>query len=814
LHSNKIIDRDVPLAIFYSITHDRSKGSPQEFEVEDAVQHGRVKSEASVGVPMRSDGIPVANDLLFADKPFLSAFEKVVQVGKPSFIDLEPRPDLVHVLSEEGGKRGHGDKPRAALLCPIEPTTHKNLSGVLLLGLNPRRPYNDDYKLWVNTLSRTISSSLASVLLVGEQKRMVQLAAERTEEAVEMEQRALAMIENSSVGSFLMTPEGQMLYVNQAWKDIAGYSKQVFELPEDWIGLIAPEDLEMMTQTWRELVESEQEVAFNIRWKKPWSATEPGPTVTMCGAAIREICGKKLVTGSITDISRQVWAEAEQKRMKEEALERKRQQETFIDMTSHEMRNPLSAVFQCADAIVSTLTAYRISRVKISSSRDSITSEHSTGSHPEDAVSAAIGFAETINICASHQKRIVDDVLVLSKLNAGLVEITPVNVQPKTLVQDTMKMFGAEMAAHNAHMAIKFEDSFEQDLNVDWAMLDPVRVRQILINLCTNAIKFTVESETRQVTITVGASVEKPVRSSLGIEYLHTVAGTESKIVDPTVGDEWGNGQALYLTFQVSDTGKGMTAEEVKLLFKRFQQASPRTHTQYGGSGLGLYIARLLTQLQGGEIGVISAPQVGTTFAFYIKVRRAEHPDSGHLHPPNSVPEINVQTVADSIAEPGHPLPPSQPAMDPSDISILIVEDNLVNQRILRRQLESTGFTTYCVNNGREALNFMKRTKYWRSAVGDSDDPASESTPADSDAGDDSADGEELSLILMDVEMPVLSGTEATREIRRWEEQGRLAVHVPIMAITGNARQEQVDEVVAAGMVSFVALTFPSRFPV
>jgi hypothetical protein len=100
----------------------------------------------------------------------------------------------------------------------------------------------------------------------------------------------------------------------------------------------------------------------------------------------------------------------------------------------------------------------------------------------------------------------------------------------------------------------------------------------------------------------------------------------KSKRIDQTLGPDWGAGEEIFLEFLVQDTGRGLSAEELKLLFQRFSQASPRTHVQYGGSGLGLFISRELTELQGGEIGVSSEAGKGSTFAFYIKGRRSSEP--------------------------------------------------------------------------------------------------------------------------------------------------------------------------------------------
>lgn len=99
-----------------------------------------------------------------------------------------------------------------------------------------------------------------------------------------------------------------------------------------------------------------------------------------------------------------------------------------------------------------------------------------------------------------------------------------------------------------------------------------------------------------------------------------------AKRIDQTFGPDWGDGEEIFLEFAVRDTGRGLTPEEKKLLFQRFSQASPRTHVQYGGSGLGLFISRELTELQGGEIGVSSEAGIGSTFAFYVKCRRSNEP--------------------------------------------------------------------------------------------------------------------------------------------------------------------------------------------
>jgi len=472
-----------------------------------------------------------------------------------------------------------------------------------------------------------------------------------------------------------------------------------------------------------------------------------------------------------------------------------------MDMTSHEMRNPLSAIFQCADAIVNSLSQFQQSSSTMSelspvSSQESSQHRTSTGIPGVDpalaeAIADAISNAGTIGLCAQHQRRIVDDVLVLSKVDAHLIEIHPIEVQPRTLIENAIKMFAAELAANKAKMTLEIEQSFH-DLAVRWVKLDPGRLLQILINLCTNAIKFTMDSHIRKITITIGASSVIPTHSTRGVRYLHGVG--EESFEDPTTNPEWGTGEVLYLSFQVTDTGQGMTQDEMKILFQRFKQASPRTHTQYGGSGLGLFIARLLSRLQGGEIGVTSKAGRGTTFAFYVKVRRIEAPHGADLH--ELVPQLNLPVGSHDADSPSILTDSSLTLKDPAEVSILIVEDNLVNQRVLKQQLQREGFDVQIANNGAECLATVKRCEHWDGGEGDTKQK------------DDTTKLKKLSVILMDIEMPIMNGTEATRQIRELEKSGSLLCHIPIIAITANARLEQITVAKDSGMDDVVSKPF------
>ena len=774
---------DTPFVMLYSLAEDI--GSDASSMQSNSLSGSKIYVlEGSLGIPDGHPAAPPQLDLKEGSDFFGYVFREATKTDKP--ILLRSRDGALDLELLQGiAWRGFGDPCEAAVCCPIRLNRGGSVLGFLVIGVNPRRSYDDDYDLFIQVLSRQLTASMASVVLFEEEiakgKRAARRAAidktklseqlaEQTQQAVESETKFTRMAEFAPVGIFIADSEGRITYCNDAWYEISQVPKGN-NSTDQWMNSVKSEDRDMVTALWLDLVTNAVAMNAEFRFKRSWEDPNgnKGDTWVLASAYPEKDNDGRLkgIFGSITNISRQKWAEHFEKRRMEEAVEMKRQQENFIDITSHEMRNPLSAILQCADEISTTLTDYRLN----------------SGSSPkpgDDLIENSIDAAQTIALCAQHQKRIVDDILTLSKLDSALLLVTPCDVMPITVVQRALKMFDGEVHKAGIELNLSIDDSFAK-CEIAWVKLDPSRLLQVLINLTTNAIKFTSAQERRIITVSLGASLERPSKASSSfVSYFPTRA----KRKDLTKTSDWGKGEKVFIHFAVQDTGRGLSEEETKLLFLRFSQASPRTHVQYGGSGLGLFISRELVELQGGEIGVSSKAGEGSTFAFYVKSRRSTAPTdvSAPLSP--AIPSKPPTVVRTSSYEPKQsPLQASKSPnqMPQENLKILIVEDNIVNQRVLQKQLRNLGCLVYIANHGAECLDLLEKTSYWAGH------------------GPDSFD---LTVILMDLEMPIMDGLTCARRIRELQCEGKVVRHVPIIAVSANARIEQIDTALDAGIVS------------
>ncbi|KAH7027775.1 uncharacterized protein B0I36DRAFT_247821 [Microdochium trichocladiopsis] len=796
-------EEDVPFALVYSVAddHDSDMSSMHSGSIQNPPQ---LALEASLGVPDGHRCLVTSVDLRTSNDGFAPYMrESMTRAGAPVRLSASDGTMPAELMAGFAW-RGPGDPCQSIVIFPVHPTTGgDSVVGFIVMGVNPRRPFDEDYELFIHLLSRQLATSLASVVLFEEEIRRGQKAARlaaldrqelaqqlhlRTQEVEESELKFTRMAEFAPVGMFIANGGGHIVYCNDMWWEISRHPRSEDSV-NTWMDSIRPEDRPALEAKWASLVSEKTAITQEFRFK---CSRHDGDSVMdtwvlMSAYPERDANGEiKGIFGCITDISQQKFAEKIQAQRREEAVELKRQQENFIDITSHEMRNPLSAILQCADEISGTLSKYRGTE-EAKQLTDTL----------RLAVDGSLEAANTITLCASHQKRIVDDILTLSKLDSQLLLVTPVDVQPMAVVKRVFKMFEGELNTNGIQMTFLAKNRF-LDLGIDWVKLDPSRLLQVLINLLTNAIKFTQARPERSIVVTLDASQDISEVTKDGVEYF---LSDRTNKEDLTEHPDWGDGEKINLHFSVQDTGRGLDEHERKLLFQRFSQATPRTHVQYGGSGLGLFISRILTELQGGQIDVTSQKGVGSTFSFYVKCRRSSKPPSESMTLPPAAPPLTRAPGSSTVIENHQPTSTGlisqalkrAPLIKPRIVDgqrmfdVLIVEDNVVNQRVLQRQLRNVGNNTKVANHGGEALAVLEKSRYWTGKE---------------ESGDD------ISVILMDLEMPIMDGMTCARKIRELERQGTIVSHIPIIAVTAYARPEQIEDAKAAGVDDVISKPF------
>ncbi|KAF2011040.1 putative histidine kinase HHK11p [Aaosphaeria arxii CBS 175.79] len=868
LNTLAINEKDAPFALLYAVEHEVGTDVSSISSPGSTTSIDRCILKGAIGVEADH---PIAPSVIALDESgaiFSPHLRKAAKSRRPTLVHFEDIDVPKSVLDGIAWK-GYGEPCRCVVVCPLLPTTSEQLLGFMILGVNPRRPFDLEYEQFVHVTNRLLGTSLASVVLFDEELRQKETAIGQAAliqehllaELSNKEKKFQRFAERSDIAIFILSPEGRYTYRNQRWFEIFKDAANADDVAMVWKSVVFPEDISFCEGLFSKLVDHKTPISFELkttmRFDPPDDLAEPSDSSQehyqwiIC-SAYAELNSKGdivEIVGNVTDISKQKWAEELQKMRTDSALESKDHLEHFIDTTSHEMRNPLSAIMQCADEI---LTSTR-------GSRDGGLAALSAASY-EEIFEQALDAAQTIAQCAQHMKRIVDDILTISKLDSGLLVITPVDAQPHVIVSHAVKMFNTEAKASGIEMKFIIEESY-RDLGLDWVSLDPTRLLQVLINLITNAVKFTRLEPVRLITVSMGASSTPPPSTTPGgVQYITTKLVGENR----QLRDDWKHGSAVYLEFSVRDTGRGLAEDEKETLFSRFSQASPRTHIHYGGSGLGLFISRRLTEMQGGSIGLASEYKKGSTFAFYIKARRSRSGSRRgslpHVFPEDIRHRPHTPKEFDRLLNPVHPYPvpklsgasphphhheqpsssqaphqqqptdntSSPPVFDeddlrcvPETLHVLVVEDNLVNQKVLAKQLRKLGCEVSVANHGVEALDFLKKTRHWDhskpcTVVTTSNNGKSRSnsnsksnkptTPPHPGGGN--AKPLSLSLILMDWEMPIMNGLTCVSKIRALEREGVVTTHIPIIGVTANVRQQQITTAMEVGMDDVVGKPF------
>ncbi|KAI0035069.1 hypothetical protein K488DRAFT_83402 [Vararia minispora EC-137] len=544
-------------------------------------------------------------------------------------------------------------------------------------------------------------------------------------------------------------------YVNQRWRELTGLDD--IDTVDQWLECVHEDDSQSIETTWIAALDSQRSLSLECKF-------ENGCYVQGQFDLLMSDCGTyNGIIGTITDISdqkkleqarlshareseyeaRRQAEEAEQRRL--ESDERRRGQELLIDVTSHELRQPVSAILNCSNVVRSNMANLYEGLKKSHEAMAPFVPSSSALKEIEDDLDGL----DAIYQCGLAQERIANDVLSLSRIQLGVLSIHPVDFDLVAETRNVVARFSNEVRMKGIHVKVEIGKSLEE-LGVREVRSDKARLGQILTNLLSNGIKFTdMSTEKRDITITLNVSRYAPRKGGPCLP-----PGVEDPCSPPIHNDNAEAG-SVYIFVSVRDSGPGLQPDDLALLFRRFQQGS-NSHNVFGGSGLGLFVSRKLCDLMGGRIDVDSVYGQGATFRFFVKALAVPKT--------SSVPRPTSSFLSSAVV-----------GTWSGDVHVLVVEDNLINQTILNRQLKREGFLTVTANNGKQAIEQVRLR--------------AELQPR-----------KHFDVVLMDCEMPVMDGIAATREIRRMEVSGEIPIRNTIFALTGNAREGQVENAREAGM--------------
>lgn len=335
---------DVPFALLYSVV----EGDGDEESTHSSGSAISLKScmlEGSIAIPDGHPAAPQKLDLKRSLEGFVPSFREAMRTREPTKLQTRDG-SLPESLLEGIEWRGHGKPCREAIIFPVRPTNGESVLAFLLLGVNPMKAYDDEYKAYTTMLNRQLATSLASVMLFEDELHRSQNAAEvavaqqeeLTQQLAIQTSRLRRMAELSPLGMFYIDPSGAMLEANDRWYEMTGHSRDNMH-DFAWLDDIEESSIAMAKESWRALTEDKVGWSGELQFKKVstdplteepmdnWVLSTAQPELAEDGTVMS-------IMGSITDISHLKWAQGLQNRRLQEAEETRRQQNEFIDITS------------------------------------------------------------------------------------------------------------------------------------------------------------------------------------------------------------------------------------------------------------------------------------------------------------------------------------------------------------------------------------------------------------------------------------------------------------------------------------------------
>ena len=474
-----------------------------------------------------------------------------------------------------------------------------------------RRADGSETQVFVSA-SKLLVGGKSMELVVWQDLTFIRLAEERLKES---EARYRTIVENTDEIIYTLSLEGRFTFVSPSWTRHLGHSIDEV-IGHRFIEFVHPDDRARGTEYTRRLF---RDPAF--RGSCVYRVFHTDGTIhwhETSGSVVFDEQGKPThFVGLSHDVSEKLMAQEALEEARDAAVASSRAKSQFLATVSHEIRTPLNGVFGMTNLLAET-----------------------------PLTSTQMGYVRTIQASGEILRRVIDDVLDFSSIEAGKLTIAPLAIDVISALHDIVSLF--QGAAHEKGIALGIDCDGMTSLQV---YADPARVKQVVANLVSNAVKFT----------EVGG-VKVQVRL---VRETHT---------------------ALILRIEVIDSGIGIRPDRAEAIFEGFTQADNSMHRRYGGSGLGLTISQRLTDLMGGTIGVESHYGSGSLFWVELPLSKITKAISKGLQSP---PNVSLEGMR-----------------------VLLAEDNLINVEVAKIQIEMLGCVVDVANNGRQAVQMFENHPY------------------------------------------------------------------------------------------------------